>query len=120
MLAIIRKDVQHHVQTCVDFDGQVQAIALHIYKNDLKILLILVYRSPYSDSQAFTNLTEFMRDLCSGWDSHIVIAGDFNLPLIDWDNTCVKKVEQLTAPEFYLSLSETLTCVKLLRSLLMG
>lgn len=68
---------------CIDFDGQVQPIAFHIYKCNLKILLIIVYRSLYSDSQAFTDLTEFMHDLCNDWNGDTVIAGDFNLPPID-------------------------------------
>ena len=45
-----------------------------------------IYRSPSGDSQrSIDDLCDLLRTVCASNPSHLLVAGDFNLPHIDWN-----------------------------------
>ena len=56
--------------------------------NDFKeeLLLVIIYRSPNSESDNNVNLFALLNEICDLKFKNTIIAGDFNLPGIDWEN----------------------------------
>ena len=79
------------VSQSLSFDNQyVEVVLLHI--DDIKASLVCVYRPPNCPLHKFKEAVEFIdQNLDKGDDWTLYIAGDFNLPVIDWDTLSLKK-----------------------------
>ena len=67
-------------------------------KNDKIMLVGTVYRSPNSQEQNNENMLSMIAKATAMKHDFLVLCGDFNLPLIDWDaNHCLDKEESFTA-----------------------
>ena len=53
------------------------------------MLVGAVYRSPNSDTINFGHLCDLMNLAFSSSASHVLVTGDFNMPLIDWTSSSV-------------------------------
>ena len=53
------------------------------------LLLGVIYRSPNSDIDNFNNLCSLLTQAVNTGVSHLLIAGDFNMPHINWNTFSV-------------------------------
>jgi hypothetical protein len=60
-------------------------------KNNDKLLLASVYRSPSSSDENNSNFYELLKKLSRSKYSHLLIFGDMNYPFIDWVSTSSEK-----------------------------
>jgi len=65
-----------------------EMLALDVVGCDVKYRIIVVYRPPYSDGHAQSIMTDILSCLqeLTAVSYPTIIAGDFNLPNIDWSN----------------------------------
>ena len=62
-------------------------ISIKIQSTDV-LLVGCVYRSPSADASTSTdNLVNLLRSAANGTYSHLLIAGDINIPQIDWSSS---------------------------------
>lgn len=54
-----------------------------------KVLIGVVYRPPNADISILESLHDFLY-VHSKHYTHIILCGDFNLPMINWDDLCVR------------------------------
>ena len=78
------------VSSSVSFDNQyVEVVVLHI--DDIKASLVCVYRPPNCPLSKFKEAMQFIdENLVKGDDWTLFIAGDFNLPVINWSTLSLK------------------------------
>ena len=56
-------------------------------KNSDCLLIGCIYRSPSREAvQSTEELCDLLRHVCATGPSHLLITGDFNMPIIDWDS----------------------------------
>ena len=59
-------------------------------KNKQKLIIVSAYRPPNSDATYMTEMRETITDIhCLHPEATIWLAGDFNLPDIDWGSNCI-------------------------------
>ena len=67
-----------------------------------------IYRSPSGDPyQSVSNLSHLLQTVCTMNPSHLLIAGDFNLPQIDWLNNLCQKEDSHFASLFLATVQDT-------------
>ena len=89
----------------VDFDCSAWSIVK--LTGDKSLLVGVVYRSPNSTAQNNENLLRLMRKAFTSNFDHVMLCGDFNLPLIEWNlNQCVDS--QMSFTSSFLALVEDL------------
>lgn len=80
------------VSTSLNFDNQyVEVVIAHM--EDIRCSVICLYRPPNCPVSKFNEallfIQEHIRDQDHGWN--IIIAGDFNLPIIDWSSASLDR-----------------------------
>ena len=72
----------------VDFDCSAWSVIK--LSGDRSLLVGVIYRSPNSSAQNNENLLKLLRKTFTSNFDHIMLCGDFNLPLIEWNlNQCL-------------------------------
>ena len=51
-----------------------------------RLLIGCIYRSPNSNDENNSKLSQDLTKICSKLNSHVLICGDFNYPNINWEN----------------------------------
>ena len=60
-------------------------VQVNLFNSD-KLLIGCIYRSPSGDNCVSTSmLGDLLKEVCDTNPSHLLVAGDFNVPSIDWD-----------------------------------
>ena len=78
------------VSSSLSFDNQYAEVAL-VHIDDIKVSLVCVYRPPYCPLSKFKEAIQFINEnLKKDDDWTLIIAGDFNLPVIDWNTLTLK------------------------------
>ncbi|KAK6028366.1 endonuclease/exonuclease/phosphatase family protein [Ostertagia ostertagi] len=82
---LIRKEIDQHLISARNFSEFCQAVAVYINLKGSEIVTVTVYRSPSTTTTAFAGLLEYLEELCLERPQKLLIVGDFNFPLIDWE-----------------------------------
>ena len=78
------------VSSSLCFDNQFVEVAL-VHIDDIKVSLVCVYRPPNCPLSKFKEAIQFIQEnLKENDDWTVIIAGDFNLPVIDWTDLTLK------------------------------
>ena len=94
--SLIRHDASGHVykhgvcsyihnSLMVDSVTQPLPNVLSFRLTSFDVFILIVYRAPSNSSDANESLNSFILDFCSG--EEVIVAGDFNLPNIDWSRS---------------------------------
>lgn len=79
--------------TCYELpnDSPVEVVSCKFtFTNNQSLIVCSVYRPPNNDLETIENLCNLFESLCVTYpDTPIWIAGDMNLPNIDWESFCV-------------------------------
>lgn len=91
VIVYVREDWSQHTRMITaGSDGEIEYVILYIER--LKTLIITAYRPPGCSQQSFlqfkTLITEEIQRLGTP-EPTIVLNGDFNLPIINWDNLTI-------------------------------
>ena len=70
------------------------------------LLVGVIYRSPNSTDQNNHTLLEIMKKASRSNHTHLMICGDFNLPLIEWNNLCSIDLENSFTTAFVEAMEE--------------
>ena len=105
--AYIRDGISAAQVTIAD-PALVEHIWLQIKLKGSDLLLVgCVYRSPSSDPNASVDeAVDLLNKVCSSGYTHILIAGDFNLPLIDWANNFCSAPDLHYSHKFLLAVQD--------------
>ena len=87
--------IKDHIQfsTCLSFSNDMCEVLIVKLSNP-QLVLINTYRPPNSSRESFEEIVNKIRS-CIGemstplCDIHIIMLGDFNFPLIDWQSTVI-------------------------------
>lgn len=78
-------DHKHPSKRRDDLEGDGEILVCELTcRSRTKIALVLCYRPPSSDRNAFNNSLEQTLDMVSSQYQHVCLLGDFNLPEINW------------------------------------
>lgn len=86
VLIAVRSNLKSHLITNPD----VSIEQLFVNVSDLKLTVGAVYIPPQSPEQLYGKLSKSFVSIRNQFpDSELIFVGDFNLPLVDWHNSCL-------------------------------
>ena len=89
MFALVHEDLVAEEKADLVTDGEMKWVQVNLKGN--KNLLVSSFYMPHRN---MSDIAEFRRSLeldSDGKEKHIIVAGDFNCPDIDWNSLTVKK-----------------------------
>lgn len=91
---VIKEELESEVMP--NLDG-IESLFCKIVINKCPIMIGAVYRPPLTNETYFTSINDYLCEHVRSKNSRIVLAGDFNLPNIDWLNMCATHGEVSTS-----------------------
>lgn len=96
-----------HVTRLPDIPG-VEFVLLKVFLGELNMIIGGFYRPPSADQKFFEAISNFLCS-CRGDSSNLILAGDFNMPSIDWNKKFPESLSATAEPLLDIVLYHDLT-----------